>query len=694
MEHEAGLQSLWKQTQVLLHDPSHITRALDWIEQIVPVFANACRVSLHHEEEEIFLRWQEWVDGETFEVIGEAGQGDILEWRRQWLQTLLQTTLTLKRAHPAPEEHHRHEWAQHLAQNQSWCSAGFPVAFWSELLAFLSAPARISTAGKNAPIVAAFPLVLSEPIAEGDTSTQVLIGEFVLEPAVGTGSALFLDPQQVALRGMDRLFARTFARAAQVAAQLCGKPAAQLPNVRVQIRMAQPHHERFMLGIPLRGASVGGALALAAYALFSGKRFAQNHLAVSFALGEETDHRCHNVGGMEDKIRGCARQHIRRLLVTTAQRDAFAHYAAPQNVTLLGATDFAQAAALVLRQDNEAAGDKSAELSEGLVPLGSPFYVERAADAEFLKRIEQKQSVLRVKGARQVGKSSLLARGRAHAEQLGGRIVITDFQQLSQDELESPQTFYCAIARILARQLDIPTDLEMVWEDRRGNNRNFNEYIEDHVLTGKGHLFWFMEETDLLFSRPDLYTDFFQLLRSWANEGQARSHSLWRALSLIIAYATEVHLVIQNLNASPFNIGETFDLKDFTLQELADLNQRYGSPLQSAGELAQFHHLVGGHPYLTRRGLAMLAQKPMSLADFASSASRDDGPMGRHLHRLLLLLHRRPENVAAVREVLAEKPCPANTFYDLRSSGVLSGEDADTARFRCHLYFLFLQRHL
>ena len=42
----------------------------------------------------------------------------------------------------------------------------------------------------------------------------------------------------------------------------------------------------------------------------------------------------------------------------------------------------------------------------GAVPLGSPFYIERPADGEFRAAVTRGDSIVLVKGARQVGKSS------------------------------------------------------------------------------------------------------------------------------------------------------------------------------------------------------------------------------------------------------------------------------------------------
>src|SRR5439155_246545 len=64
----------------------------------------------------------------------------------------------------------------------------------------------------------------------------------------------------------------------------------------------------------------------------------------------------------------------------------------------------------------------------GAVPLDSTFYVERAADEEFEASLTKHDSVVLVKGARQMGKTSMLARGLQHARERGFKVIFTDFQ--------------------------------------------------------------------------------------------------------------------------------------------------------------------------------------------------------------------------------------------------------------------------
>jgi DNA-binding SARP family transcriptional activator len=61
----------------------------------------------------------------------------------------------------------------------------------------------------------------------------------------------------------------------------------------------------------------------------------------------------------------------------------------------------------------------------GAVPLESKFYVERTADSEFQTGMARRDGIILVKGARQMGKTSLLSRGLQQARDAGARVLWT-----------------------------------------------------------------------------------------------------------------------------------------------------------------------------------------------------------------------------------------------------------------------------
>lgn len=332
----------------------------------------------------------------------------------------------------------------------------------------------------------------------------------------------------------------------------------------------------------------------------------------------------------------------------------------------------------------------------GAVPLDSAFYVERPTDEEFRAAMARQDSIVLVKGARQMGKTSLLARGLQQARKFGARVILTDFQKLNEDDFESPETLLTALGEWIADQLDLDVLPSDVWSPSRGPAVNFDQYLRKEILPKvDGPVVWGMDEVDRLFGRP-YSSEFFSLIRSWHYERSLDPSGPWKRFTLAIAYATEAHLFISDIHQSPFNVGTRLTLTDFDPAQVADLNERYGSPLATEADLEHYYQLMNGHPYLVRRGLHEMVTRSLSVAEFESQALREDtGIFSDHLSRMLLLLGRDPEMQAAVQEVLRGRPCPTlQTFYRLRSAGVLIGDTPRDAVLRCRLYADYLSRHL
>ena len=205
---------------------------------------------------------------------------------------------------------------------------------------------------------------------------------------------------------------------------------------------------------------------------------------------------------------------------------------------------------------------------------------------------------------------------------------------------------------------------------------------------------WGLDEVDRLF--PQAYSgEVFALFRSWHNERAFDATGPWSRLTLAIAYATEAHLFIADLNQSPFNVGTRLTLDDFTPAQVQELNERYDLPLSTGEEQAAFFTLVGGSPYLVRRGLHEMTTRPLKWTDFVQQAAQDEGCYGDHLRRILLSLTQDQEMCAIVRGLLQGQPCPTpQSFYRLRSGGLLTGQSLEAARFRCTLYRAYLETHL
>ncbi|MCW3054408.1 MAG: hypothetical protein JWN14_3578 [Chthonomonadales bacterium] len=328
----------------------------------------------------------------------------------------------------------------------------------------------------------------------------------------------------------------------------------------------------------------------------------------------------------------------------------------------------------------------------GAMPLDSGFYIEREADRRFHAAVMQQDSIVLVKGARQVGKTSLLARGLQQARQTGIRVVFTDFQKLNEAQLQSPDALYLALATRMALQLKLQVSPRETWNPDFGANLNLELFLRCLLDASPEPLVWGLDEVDRLFACP-FGSEVFGLFRSLHNERSLDPSCPWSRLTLAIAYATEAYLFIADLNQSPFNVGTRLALEDFTREQVTDLNRRYGCPLPE-GEIDRLYSLIGGHPYLVRRSLDEMV-RGLTWERLEQEGDREEGPFGDHLRRLSVSLSRAPELIAVLRGLLAGNPCrTSEAFYRLRTAGVLAGASAPEAVFRCPLYVRYLRKFL
>ncbi len=335
------------------------------------------------------------------------------------------------------------------------------------------------------------------------------------------------------------------------------------------------------------------------------------------------------------------------------------------------------------------------EPPKGAVPPDSPFYLERDVDEAFHAAVGRRDSIILLRGARQMGKTSLLARGLAQARRAGLNVVLTDCSKLSTSDLATAESLFRAFGELMADALDLEVFPEDVWNRRRGPSVNFDRYLRREVLAKTdGELVWALDEVDRLFT-CEFRSDVFGLFRSWHNERALDPSGPWSRLSLAIAYATEVRLFITDINQSPFNVGTRLNLQDFTRDQVSNMNQRYGSPLQDDAQVERFHALLAGHPYLTNLGLYEMASRQLDIAAFEQQAELAEGFFGDHLQRILAMLtHDEPLRESAQGVIDGHGCSSAEAFYRLRSAGVVAGKSPRDTRFRCQLYEKYLTQHM
>lgn len=337
------------------------------------------------------------------------------------------------------------------------------------------------------------------------------------------------------------------------------------------------------------------------------------------------------------------------------------------------------------------------EMPGGAVPLDSKYYIVQSTDIEFHDGLDRQDGLLLVKGARQMGKTSLLARGLQQARAAGKTVVSLDLQKLNLEDLKDIASLYKALGGMIADQLKLDVYPEDRWRPSRAPNINFENYIVREVMDKiEGHVIIAMDEVDRLFSY-DFASEIFGMFRSWFNDRSTNPDMPWGRLTQAFVYATEPHLFITDQYQSPFNVGTKMEMHDFNIGQVGHLNELYGRPIESEGDLEKFYALFRGQPYLSRRGFYELTRRPnaLTLDELVAQADRDEGPFGDHLRRILIMVSRDRKTLEVVTGLVHGKAIPdLNSFYGLRSGGLVSGPTPEEARFRCGIYESYLQRHL
>ncbi|OLP19937.1 hypothetical protein BST81_02935 [Leptolyngbya sp. 'hensonii'] len=332
------------------------------------------------------------------------------------------------------------------------------------------------------------------------------------------------------------------------------------------------------------------------------------------------------------------------------------------------------------------------EIPAGTMDPQSRFYVARDCDTVALETIQQQGVTITIKGPRQVGKSSLLSRINGAAVEVGKRVAFLDFQLFDKSALAEADRFFYQFCAWLTDVLDLEDRLDEYWSSPLGNSQRCTRYLGRYLLKALGMpLVLSMDEVERVFE-TDFRSDFFSMLRSWHNN--RANTPLWKQLDLVLVTSTEPYQLIENLNQSPFNVGQVIQLTDFTPEQVADLNQRHSSPLDKA-QIQNLITLLGGHPYLVRKALYLLASQQMAVADLFAKATDDQGPFGDHLRYHLFRLSNKPEQKQGLLQVIQTQTCKDDdVYFRLRGAGLITSREGSTIKPRCQLYARYFENRL
>ncbi|MDJ0595652.1 MAG: AAA-like domain-containing protein [Pleurocapsa sp. MO_226.B13] len=323
-----------------------------------------------------------------------------------------------------------------------------------------------------------------------------------------------------------------------------------------------------------------------------------------------------------------------------------------------------------------------------LTGLTNEIYIERPPiESICYETLLHPGSLVRIKAPSLMGKTSLITRILSQITQEGYHTVNLSLELADRStHLTNLNKFLRWFCLNITKELGFPNQLDEYWDEEGiGAKVSCTTYFEEYLLSEVNSPFVLcLDDVDLLFPYPEIYEDFFGLLRSWYEK--ARSRKLWQKLRLVIAHSTNVYIRL-NINQSPFNVGLPIELPEFTIEQVQELAKLY--ELEVNQELENLMSMVGGHPYLLEQAFSYLNNnRNVSLAAILKQAPTDAGIYSNHLREHWLNLQQNPEIALAFKQVVtSDRPLqiePIST-YQLLSMGLvkLLGNQVEP---RCNLY--------
>jgi hypothetical protein len=329
------------------------------------------------------------------------------------------------------------------------------------------------------------------------------------------------------------------------------------------------------------------------------------------------------------------------------------------------------------------------ERAEEPVHPESRFYVERGADADARDALAgDRAATITIQGPRQMGKTALLNRLSLAARSAGKRVVYLDFKLFDAAILHDRRALFEQFCAWFADELEVEAPLDGYWSKLPLPRACTKHVVEKLLRPLAAPVMLAADEVERLFDSPVRH-DLFGMLRAW-HDGRVQRPELAR-LDMVLVTSTDPDKFTRDDQAygSPFNVGTVVRLADFSSAQIAELAERHRLAL-TADQRERLLLLFGGHPYLTRRALYLLATGQWSIG--AEGVAEPLGPFGDHLRQYLLQLQPVPELGSELRRALRGDAIDGVSFDRLRGAGLLRGSQTRPEP-RCELYAAFFGKH-